>query len=162
MQDTTQSSDQFKVLTERGEQYVKDSIDDMRLPSVDIDKLLTNDNLRERVRDDYISEDYETTVFKAFKLLEEKVRSISGQEPEVIGASLMSRVFNPTNCLISHPDVETAAEKEGLHHLMRGAIMWFKNPTSHRTVGYHDPESVAHVLSFANLLLDLVDQCQRN
>ena len=70
MQDTTQSSDQFKVLTERGEQYVKDSIDDMRLPSVDIDKLLTNDNLRERVRDDYISEAYETIVFTSFNLLE--------------------------------------------------------------------------------------------
>jgi hypothetical protein len=37
--------------------------------------------------------------------------------------------------------------------------MWFKNPSSHRTVGYDDTEEVAHIIAFANLLLNMVDQC---
>jgi hypothetical protein len=36
---------------------------------------------------------------------------------------------------------------------------WFKNPSSHRSVGYSDAQQAAHILAFANLLLDLADQC---
>lgn len=159
MQDPRQSSDQFKVLTDRGRQVIEQSLEDMDLPSVDIDELLTRDDLRAKVHDDYLSGDYETAIFKAFKLLEETVRSKAKQSASILGADLMSRAFSPTRGSLKHPEAQTPGELEGFHHLMRGAILWFKNPSSHRTVGYDDPEEVAQVLVFANLLLDLVDQC---
>ena len=159
MQDPTQSSDKFKVLTDRGRQVVEQSLEDMRLPSVDIDQLLTRDDLREKVHDDYAAGDYESAIFKSFKLLEETVRSKANLPPEALGANLMSKAFNPSTGLLKHPDAQTSAEDEGFHLLMRGAIMWFKNPSSHRTVIYNDSVKVAQVLGFADLLLDMVDQC---
>lgn len=158
-QDPSQSSDSFKVLTDKGEKVVEQSLDDMRLSSVDIDQLLTHDGLRGRVHDDYLSGDYETAIFKAFRLLEESVRAKAGLPAEVIGADLMTRAFRPNGGVLRHPNAQTPAEVEALHYLMRGAIMWFKNPSSHRTVGYDDPAEAAHVLGFANLLLEMLDQC---
>jgi len=158
MQDPSQSG-AFKILTQRGLQVVDQSLDEMRLPSIDIDQLLKRHKLRDKVHDDYVSGDYESAIFKAFKLLEETVRAKAEQPPEMIGAELMSKAFRPSGGILKHPNAKTPAEEEALHLLMRGAIMWFKNPSSHRTVGFNDPEQAAHVLCFANLLLDLVDEC---
>ena len=159
MQDPSQSSDAFKVLTDRGKQLVAQSLDDMLISSIDIDRLLSNERLRAKVHDDYLAGDYETAIFKAFRMLEETVRSKANLDATIIGADLMTRAFRPSGGQLSHPDAQTPAEAEGLHLLMRGSIMWFKNPTSHRTVRYANPNEAAHILAFANLLLDLVDQC---
>ncbi len=158
MQNPTQSSNVFKVLTDRGRRIVEKSLEDMKLPSIDINELLTRDDLREKVVDDYLAGDYETAIFKAFKLLEETVRAKANQPPTAIGAKLMSAVFNPSTGRLRHPDAQTPGEVEGFHLLMRGAIMWFKSPIGHRTVGYDDTKT-AQVLAFVNLLLDMVDQC---
>lgn len=39
--------------------------------------------------------------------------------------------------------------------------MWFKNPTSHRTVGYNDENEAAQVLGYADLLLKMIDNCEK-
>jgi len=159
MQDPSQSSEEFKVLTAKGKSAVEQSLEEMKLPSIDIDQLVSRDDLREKIHDEYLRGDYETAIFKAFRLLEESVRSKAGQSAELIGAKLMSAAFRPNGGVLKHPDAKTAAEREGLHLLMRGAIMWFKNPSSHRTVAYADDVRVAHVLGLVNLLLDIVEEC---
>jgi len=158
MRDPSQS-EAFKILTQRGAQVVDQSLDEMRLPSIDIDQLLKLPTLRDKVHDDYVSGDYESAIFKAFKMLEETVRAKTKQPPNMIGADLMSKAFRPGGGILKHPNAKTPAEEEAFHLIMRGSIMWFKNPSSHRTVGFSDPEQAAHVLCFANLLMDLVDEC---
>ena len=158
-EDPIQLSDKFKVLTAEGKRVVNQSLEDMRLPSIDIDHLINRDDLRDKIRDYYLSGEYETAIFKAFKLLEETVRNKAGQPSDVLGADLMSKAFNTGSGILKHPDAQINAENDAFHILMRGAIMWFKNPSSHRTVGYDDTEEVAHILAFANLLLNMVDQC---
>jgi len=160
MTDPTQISDNLKILTDEGKKVVEQSLDEMKLPSINIDKVLTRADLRNKVHADYVDGDYESAVFKAFKLLEETVRSKTNLPPEVIGADLMSKAFSPTKGLLRHQKVQTEAEAEAIHHLMRGGVMLFKNPVSHRTVEYEESEEVAHVLSLANLLLNIVDQCE--
>lgn len=157
--DQTQMSDNFKVLTARGKEVVKESLEEMELPSIDIDQFLSRGDLLRKVREHYLSGDYETAVFEAFKLLEETVRTKANQSPQVIGDNLMKQVFNPSSGILQHPEARTEGEKEGLFYLMRGAIRWFKNPVSHRTVGYNSDKEAAYVLAFANLLLNMVDQC---
>ncbi len=160
MQDPTQNhSSEFKILTAKGKAVVQDSLEAMKLPAIDVDQLISRDDLRERVHDDFLVSDFETAVFKAFRLLEEAVRTKAGLPPETLGSNLMTKAFKPGGVL-THPSALTTAEAEGLHYLMRGAIMWFKNPTSHRTVGYEDDVQAAHALGFANLLLDLAEQCK--
>lgn len=159
MRDASQSSDVFKVLSDKGKKVVEESLDHMKLTFIDIDQLLTSEDLRQRVRDDYLVGDYDTAIFKAFRLLEESVRAKASLPPEAIGADLVTKAFRPNGGILKHPNAQTGGEIEALHQLMRGAIMWFKNPGSHRTVGYNDPVEAAHVLGFANLLLEMVDQC---
>ena len=159
MQDPTQSSG-FKILTDKGKMVVEQELGEMKLPSIDINEPLSHDILKSKVYDNYLAEDYESAIFKAFRLLEENVRRKASQPADIRGADLMSKAFKPSGGILAHPSAQTSSEAEGFHLLMRGAIMWFKNPSSHRTVGYHDAEEAAQVLCFANLLLDMVEECK--
>jgi uncharacterized protein (TIGR02391 family) len=157
-QDITQSSF-HKILSPTGRQAVQNDLKNMKLPSVDIDQVISREDLRSRVRDDFLSGDYETAVFKAFRFVEEHVRAKANEPASSLGVGLMSAAFSPSNGKLKHPGAAVPQEQDGLHQLMRGAIAWFKNPSSHRTVSRNDPQEAAHVLAFANMLLDLVDQC---
>lgn len=155
-QDATQSGDHM-ILMDRGWQTVKQDLADIDLGWIDINELLTRDDLKSKVRDDYIESDYQSCVLKAFRLLEENVRLKSGEEPNVFGTALMANAFK-IGGLLSHPEAQVDSEQEGLHALMRGAIGWLKNPCSHRTVAHNDPQRTALILAFANYLLEMVDE----
>ncbi len=163
MQDPTQTSSKyFKILTEKGKKVATESLEGMQLPSVDIGQLLTHEDLKNKVHDNFLEGDYETAIFRAFKLLEEKVRSKAKQPPDVLGTKLMDKAFKSTGGILKHPNAKTPAEVDAFHFIMRGAIMLFKNPSSHRTVGYDSAEQAAQVLCFSNLLLDMVEQCKKS
>jgi uncharacterized protein (TIGR02391 family) len=157
-QDPTQSSE-HKILSDRGKKVVQETPESMQLPSIDIDQLLSRDDLRGRVRDDFISGKYEAAVFNAFKCLEESVRAKTGEPASSYGLPLMDTAFSESKGKLRHPGAAVPNEQAGLHQLMRGAIAWFKNPSSHRTVVRDDAQQAAHMLAFANLLLDLLDEC---
>jgi len=152
----------IKVLTDKGRKFAEQLADrgfQNNFPSVDIDQVLTRGDLRKKTRSNYLAGEYETAIFNAFKLLEETVRSKARQPASVLGPDLMSKAFSPKTGTLKHPYAQTFAEEDAFHCLMRAAIGWFKNPSSHRTVKYN-AEKAAQVLAFANLLLDMVDQCQ--
>src|SRR5262245_23789671 len=88
------------------------------------------------------------------------VDGADSEEPaSSIGVSLMSAAFGG-NGKMKHPGAAVSQEQEGLHQMMRGAIAWFKNPISQRSVPRDDAQQAAHVIAFANVLLDLLDECQ--
>ena len=132
----------------------------MGIPRINIDELVSRDDLRKIIRDDFCSGRYENAVLLAFRHLEESVRKKAGQPATALGVALMSTAFRPKDGLLEHPGAATEGEVDGLHQLMRGAIALFKNPSGHRTVEYKDEHHAAHVLGLANLLLDLLDQCK--
>ena len=146
------------VLTEAGRVEAQKAIEQMALSRICIEDILSRPDLLDRVRGDYYGGDYDSAIFKAFKMLEESVRAKSGERPDIIGVNLMSAAFRAGGRL-NHPDVQVDPEREALHQLMRGAIGWFKNPGSHRTVGYDDASHAARILAFANIIIDMVDQC---
>lgn len=157
-QDATQSEN-HKILMDRGWDVASKPFDEIVIGWTNIDEFLTRDDLKSKVRDDYIEGDFESCVFKAFRLLEENVRAKAGQDSDTLGVSLMSVAFKKKEGVLNHPEAHVDAEVDGIHALMRGAIGWLKNPSSHRTVAHHDPQKTAHILAFANYLLDLVDEC---
>jgi uncharacterized protein (TIGR02391 family) len=132
---------------------------DMKLPSVDIEKVLSREDLLDRVRGDYYSGEYETAIIKAFKQVEEAVRAKAKQPPGVTGHDLMVAAFAPGRRVLKSPEAKTASEEQALFLLFDGANGWFRNPPAHRTVGYQDPYEAAQILALANLLLDMVDKC---
>jgi len=151
----------IKILTDKGREFAEQLADrgfqNLNFPSVDIDQVLTREDLQKKVRGDYLNGEYETAIFKAFKLLEETVRSKARLPARTLGVPLITEAFRLNKGILKHPDARTPGEDQAFHELMRGAIGWFKNPSSHRTVKYN-PEKAAQVLAFANLLLDMVDE----
>jgi uncharacterized protein (TIGR02391 family) len=122
-----------------------------------LDQVLTRSDLLALVREDFQAGKYETAVFNAFRSLEEAVRAKAKQPASIIGMALMSAAFSPKGGVLKHPGAKVDAEADSLHQLMRGGIGWYKNPSSHRTVNYSDPQHAVQVLAFANLLLNLLD-----
>lgn len=146
-------------LTREGKESAETALQDMRLVSINLQELLSHDDLRDKVREDFYAGEYESVVLKAFKMVEEAVRQKSGLTPNDFGRDMMNKAFNDKTPLLNHPEALTAGEKNALFFLMSGAYGWFRNPASHRTVAYLDIRQAAHILSFANLLLDMIDRC---
>ena len=148
------------ILTNKGAEIVKLDFDTIKLPRIDLSILLSSRyDLLKRVYSSYLNGDYETAIFKAFKLLEEKVRTKAGLPISDRVQDIMSDAFKLKGGRLMHPNAITNGEKDGLHFLVRGAIMFFKSPRSHRTVIEEDPNKIIEILLFAKYLLDLVDQC---
>jgi uncharacterized protein (TIGR02391 family) len=139
-EDPEQDGRNVKDLTDKGRAVAENEPDDMVLASVDIEALLSNANLLDRVRDDYLNGNYDTAIKNAFQLVEEAVRAKAGQSPAVVGHDLMVNAFAPGRAVLTHPDAQAPAEHHALFFLFDGSNGWFRNPTHHRTVGYSDPQ----------------------
>jgi uncharacterized protein (TIGR02391 family) len=157
--DPNSSSPDFKVLTPKGERQVEKKLEELKLPSVNLEQLLSHEDLLDLVRDDYLNEKYDAAIRAAFLQVEEAVRKKAKQSAGVTGHDLMVAAFAPARGVLKHPEAQTAAEDQAFFVLFDGANGWFRNPTAHRTVGYIDPNQVAQILGLANLLLDMVDKC---
>lgn len=144
-----------KGLNEAGKEF-----DDMRLPLFDISSLYLRPNLYKKIYQYYKNGDFETAIFKAFKLLEEKVRTKANLPPSDNVARLMSDAFKSDGGRLKYPYAKTEGEQNGIQNLMRGSIMFFKSPRSHRTVITDNPNRVMFIFAFAHLLLEIVDECE--
>lgn len=100
---------------------------------------------------------YEVAVFAAMKEVEVALRRASGFGPERYGRQLVidSLRVGSGAFVIS---AETPAEQEGFMQLFLGALTAFKNPSSHRTVEYDDPDEAADIVHLADLLLRVIDR----
>ena len=72
----------------------------------------------------------------------------------------MNKAFNPTSGKLVVPTCAVSAEQEGVQSLFRGAISFFKNPSSHRTVDYNDRQVAIQIIAFAELLLDILSKAE--
>lgn len=101
--------------------------------------------------------EYEVAVFAAMKEVEVALRRAAGFGADKYGRQLVVDALRvgSGSFVIS---AETAAEQEGFMQLFLGAVTAFKNPTSHRTVEYNDPDEAADVVHLADLLLRIIDR----
>jgi uncharacterized protein (TIGR02391 family) len=147
-------------LTRKGYRVARKEIEEMILPSIALYELRLSLDLVAKISDNYVLGDFEDVVFKAFKFLEERVRAKAELPASVIGTELIDKALNEKTGKLKSQLCINEAERHGLHMIFRGAVAFFKNPSSHRTVLYEDPNKLMHILGFANFLLDIVDKCQ--
>jgi len=150
-----QSSGAWAFITRRGktlqsrtdfQAYLKGSL----LPAKALDPVLAT-----KVRPLFLRGDYDTAVFRAFKEVEIRVRTVGGYPEELIGTDLMRKPFDPENGPLAER-ARPAAEREATAHLFAGAIGLFKNPSSHRDVAF-GAEEAADVIRLANYLIQWVE-----
>ncbi len=149
------------ALTKKGLGQTMKPFDKMKLPTMDFISLISsNYKLVKAVHNDYIEGDFEIVVFKSFKLLEESVREKAQLTAADIGKGLMIKAFQPNVGRLICQSAKTDAEQDSLLDLMKGAIGFYKNPKSHRTVVIDDPDKVIRMVVLARLLLDILDECE--
>lgn len=124
------------------------------LPSEGLDPILVR-----KVKQTFIRGDYDTAVFQAFKEVEVQVRKKAILSDSDIGVSLMRKVFNPNNGVLTDRNVD-GGEKVARMELFAGAIGTYKNPSSHREVVFDNPKEVADIIHIANQLLRILKSIQ--
>lgn len=113
--------------------------------------------LRDAALNNFERGNYEVAVFAAMKEVEVALREAAGFGPDKYGRQLVTdalRVGSGTFVI----SAETPAEQEGFLQLFLGAVTAFKNPSSHRTVEYSDPDEAADIVHLADLLLRVIDR----
>jgi uncharacterized protein (TIGR02391 family) len=112
--------------------------------------------IADRVLSNFIRGEYDTAVFQAFKEVEVAVRAAGGFGPTDIGIDLMGQAFNVNMGPLADMTLPEA-ERRAMLALFSGAVGMFKNPSSHRHIALSDASEAAEMISFASLLLRIVD-----
>ena len=159
VQDSTQREDVFQILTAKGKGIVEKQ-QDPDIFALRLEEAVKNHELLFRCLGPFNDQDYELAVFKAFRFVEESVRAKAGLGESDIGVNLMSKAFSPNRRKLVIPACVSPAEQEGVHSLFRGAIAFFKNPSSHRTVNYENRLVAIQAIVVAELLLSILSTAQ--
>ena len=155
VQDATQSSPMFQVLTSRGKEIVEKE-KDPDIHGLQLEQVITNESLLSKCSDTFNNDDYETAIFSAYKLVEEEVRSKAGLDVSFYGDTLITEALHPTKGKLSIPFCKLPNEQEGVYNLFKGSIAFFKNPSSHRKVNYDDRLNAIKMIALADLLLQIL------
>jgi uncharacterized protein (TIGR02391 family) len=100
---------------------------------------------------------YRQAILDAYILLVDKVKEKSGQR-DLDGVPLMQKVFSPKKPVIKVSD--DPDEKQGFMWLFSGAVMAIRNPKAHRLIEQKDPHRALEWLSFASVLLRVLDDAK--
>ena len=148
--------DGWYFVGKRGQQVKgKQDLDSFRRSNI-LPKKSLHPVIATAVWSNFILGKYETSVFEAFKEVEIAVRAAGGHQPTDLGTELMGKAFNITNGPLADTTLPEA-ERRAMLALFSGAVGLFKNPSSHRHVALNDPQEAAEMISYASLLMRIVD-----
>ena len=88
--------------------------------------------------------------------LEARIRALCAAPADRIGVELVGDAFKTSGGFLE-PTGLPMAEREGLHHLFRGAIQQIRNPVGHRSIG-QNPGPAYDTIAFVNYLLGVAEQ----
>ena len=112
--------------------------------------------IADRVWPNFIRGEYDTAVFQAFKEVEAAVRTAGGFQATDIGTDVMGKAFNYNSGTLTDMTLPET-ERQAMLALFTGAVGLFKNPSSHRHRALSNPKEAAEMISFASLLMRIVD-----
>lgn len=147
-----------KELTENGKRIAVQNIDEMLLPNINIDMVLTRYDLREYVLNDYLFGNYEAAVKKAFAMVEAKVRENAVRPSVLLENEQLSNFFVTREGKIKeNKNADMSKKLKTLHFKLLGDIMWYKALSNGE--GLEEKAKItAQILGFVNFHLKLVDQ----
>lgn len=129
------------------------------IPPVRVDSIdVRDEQLRARCLDllaqfeaDGAHERLDTVVSEATRILEDRLRSLSGADAQLVGVDLAKFAFSPPDNAIALSDIP--AEQEAAHLLFRGVFGFIRNTVHHRLVENLQPQRVLQVLGMIDYLI---------
>lgn len=158
-QDASQDSEVFQVLTQKGREVVEKQ-QDPDVYGLQLEQVIKNTDILSRCLEIFNADRYEEAIFSAYKLVEEEVRNKAGLDPSDYGIPLMTKALHPDRGKLIIPSCRLRNEQEGVYNLFKGAIAFFKNPSSHRTVNYDSKLVAIEIIALAELLLQILSTAQ--
>lgn len=98
--------------------------------------------------------DYSSAVRAAFVHLEQRIRQTAGLAAHDFGKDLIDKAFHPQTGRLQ-PVSPVSAECAGLHHLLLGLFLFYRNPIAHRPISYNE-QSAKPILQLIDHALHLV------
>lgn len=106
----------------------------------------------------YITENYDSAVLNAFKVVEKYVKEKSGLR--LFGQQLMARAFDEQNPVLRLNPLDNESERMeqlGYKFLFMGMV-GIRDLLAHEVVEWRDPEKAFKFLAFCSLLLEKIDE----
>lgn len=144
--------------TKKGVQFREDHFQELIGKWTLVPSLLFHPLIIEKAWPSIKRNEFDISVFLAFKAVEIRVREVGGYPPELIGTALMRKAFDTDSGSLTNKDLPKA-EREAVSHLFAGAIGLYKNPHSHREVNIEFKEAF-EMLLLSSHLLNIVDRLE--
>lgn len=116
---------------------------------------IDDSQLRLELSSSAFTHDFTGAIRTAFVHLERRIRDSVGLEDHYYGKPLIDKAFHPENGILQ-PVSPDGGERAGLHHLLLGIFLYYRNPIAHRSM-YHTEEPALAVISLIDHALQLVD-----
>ncbi len=142
MRDPSQSGQQWRVLSQRGDDLARLPAGDelKRIRAGEVLGRALHSRIEGPVRREWNAGDCETAIFKATREVEIAVRDALGDDGKgLVGVKLMNKAFGPGGKLLDD-------EQEGTRAIYAGLIGVFKNPGSRRHFEPDDPVQAAGII----------------
>lgn len=110
-------------------------------------------------REDGQHDRLDTVVNEATRILEDRLRSLSGAPATCVGVDLAKRAFGPPSPLLIVSEV--GPEQDAAHLLYRGVFGFVRNSVHHRLVGTLQPERVLQVVGMVDYLISVAEAARR-
>lgn len=153
-----ENSEVVKDLSPKGIKLVEEKLMHFQLPSIDIYKHITRDDLREEVVKDYLSGNYEESIMKAFNLIETRVMENTISKPASMEMKDVSNYYVSRDGVLKYTTYQNEEELASLRRIMQGTMLWFRDPDGNSNVSMNNAEAAAQIIVFANMHLNLIDQ----
>lgn len=122
-----------------------------------LDRRRMDTTLMEKISPSFFYGDFDTAIFAAFKEVEVRIRNKCGYPNSLTGKLLAKTAFDPDNGPLTDLGIDSRSERKSIAELFSGALGTFRNPVGHRDVDILDPSIASDMVSFANLLLNIVE-----
>ena len=99
----------------------------------------------------------EAAVSAAYKVVEERLRTLVGTGQELFGARLVKQTLDPNSGVLTDMNLQRG-EREGMFQLFDGAMKIGRNPRSHRFLDNADPQVEIEHIYLADLLLRMLSE----
>lgn len=103
----------------------------------------------------YMQGNYDNAILAATRSVEVAVRRKARLPDDLVGVNLITQAFRPDHPILVYSDLR--AEQEGMMALLRGMILVYKNPQSHRHVEVQNQSECLAILLMCSNLLYTID-----